>query len=32
MTAGYARFTPMEIQVANFIRNGKTSKEIGARS
>jgi PAS domain S-box-containing protein len=29
MTGGYARFTPTEIQVANFIRNGKTSKEIG---
>lgn len=29
MTGGYARFTPTEIQVANFIRSGKTSKEIG---
>jgi PAS domain S-box-containing protein len=29
MTGGCERFTPTEIQVANFIKNGKTSKEIG---
>ncbi len=28
MAAIYARFTPSEIQIANLIRNGKTSKEI----
>jgi PAS domain S-box-containing protein len=28
MTAIYAHFTPMEIQVANLIKNGSTSKEI----
>jgi len=30
MGAGYARFTPMEIQVATLTRAGKTSKEISA--
>jgi PAS domain S-box-containing protein len=29
MTAMYAHFTPMEIQVADLIKNGRTSKEIG---
>jgi PAS domain S-box-containing protein len=28
MTGAYARFTPMEIQVANLVKNGKTTKEI----
>ena len=30
MGGGYARFTPMEIQVATLTRAGKTSKEISA--
>ena len=29
ITAMYAHFTPMEIQVADLIKNGRTSKEIG---
>jgi PAS domain S-box-containing protein len=29
MTAIYSHFTPMEIQVADLIRNGRTSEEIG---
>ena len=28
MAAIYSRFTPSEIQIANLIRSGKTSKEI----
>jgi DNA-binding NarL/FixJ family response regulator len=28
MTGAYSRFTPTEIQVADMIRSGKTSKEI----
>ncbi len=29
MTDGYVHFTPTEIRIANLIRDGKTSKEIG---
>jgi PAS domain S-box-containing protein len=28
MSSGYSHFTPTEIQIANLIKNGKTSKEI----
>jgi PAS domain S-box-containing protein len=28
MTREYARFTPVELQIANLIRNGRTNKEI----
>ena len=30
MSSGYSHFTPTEIQIANLIKNGKTSKEIAS--